>query len=107
MVKPGVRIGALCEKHDEMMREYGVEDICLTMNNSGHGIGQDIHEMPILKSIFGDKTFKPGMVFAFEPTIIHPVEGQIVLESNYVVTETGCENLTPQLQECIYVPDRK
>lgn len=104
MVKPGVKIGDFCKAHDDFMRAHGVENICLTMNNSGHGVGMDVHEMPVIKSIFADKEFKPGMVFAFEPTIIHPVEGQIVLENNYLVTEDGCENLTPQLQEHIYVP---
>lgn len=103
MVKPGVKIGDFCKAHDDFMRAHGVENICLTMNNAGHGVGMDVHEMPVIKSIFADKEFKPGMVFAFEPTIIHPVEGQIVLENNYLVTEDGCENLTPQLQD-IYVP---
>ncbi len=105
MVKPGAKIGDLCKAHDDFMRAHGVEDICLTMNNAGHGVGLDVHEMPVIKSIFADKEFEPGMVFAFEPTIIHPVEGQIVLENNYLVTEDGCENLTPQLQD-IYVPKR-
>ena len=105
MVKPGVKIGDLCKAHDDFMRAHGVEEICLTMNNSGHGVGLDVHEMPIIKSAFADKEFRPGMVFAFEPTIIHSTEGQIVLENNYLVTETGCENLTAALQD-IYVPQR-
>lgn len=105
-VKPGYKIGDLCKHHDDFMREHGVFDICLTVNSGGHGVGVDIHEMPVIKDVFGDKTFEAGMVFAFEPTIIHPVEGQIVLENNYLVTENGVENLTPQIQDFIYVPQK-
>lgn len=104
MVKPGLKVGELSKAHNEYMRAHGVEDICLSMSVTGHGLGQDVHEMPVIQDVYGDWEFKPGTVFAFEPTLIHPTEGQLVLENNYLVTETGCENLTPQLQD-IYVPE--
>ncbi len=104
MVKPGTKVGDFSKAHDDYMRERGVADICLSINTSGHGIGQDVHEMPLIKDAFGDHEFKAGMVFAFEPTLIHHEHGQFVIENNYLVTEDGCENLTPQLQG-IYVPD--
>ena len=103
MVKPGLKIGELAKAQDAYMRAHGVDDICLTMSVSGHGLGQDVHEMPVIQQAYSDWEFKVGTVFAFEPTLIHPEHGQIVLENNYLVTENGCENLTPQLQD-IYVP---
>ena len=103
MVRPGLKLGEFVKAHDEYMRAHGVDDICLTMSVSGHGLGQDVHEMPVIQQAYGDWEFKAGTVFAFEPTLIHPELGQLVLENNYIVTEDGCENLTPQLQD-IYVP---
>ena len=105
MVKPGTQVVDFSRAHDDYMREHGVADICLSMNTSGHGIGQDVHEMPIIKDSFPGKEFEAGMTFAFEPTVIHHEFGQFVIENNYVVTEDGCENMTPQLQY-IYVPER-
>lgn len=107
-VKPGYSINELCRNHDDFMIKYNVQDICQTMMSCGHGVGLDIHELPLVKYADGsDRVFKPGMVFAFEPTMIHPKEGQIVLENNYLVTENGCENLSPDIQESIYVPKAK
>lgn len=103
MVKPGLKIGELVKAQDAYMRAHGVDDICLSRSVSGHGLGQDVHEMPVIQQAYSDWEFKVGTVFAFEPTLIHPEHGQIVLENNYLVTENGCENLTPQLQD-IYVP---
>ena len=103
MVKPGLKIGELVKAQDAYMRAHGVDDICLSRSVSGHGLGQDVHEMPVIQQAYSEWEFKVGTVFAFEPTLIHPEHGQIVLENNYLVTENGCENLTPQLQD-IYVP---
>ena len=105
-VRPGVTIGEIVTAHDAFMRSRGVADICQTMSGGGHGVGLDVHEFPIIKDTFADTEFRAGMVFAFEPTIIHPEEGQLVLENNYLVTEDGCECLSPALQD-IYVPGRQ
>ena len=104
MVKPGVKTSVISRAHDDFMREHGVADIALSMNTSGHGLGLDVHELPMINGS-SEIEFRPGMVFAFEPTVIHPEHGQFVIENNYLVTEDGCENLTPQLQG-IYVPER-
>ena len=105
MIKPGVKVKDLIEAEEEVMRRHGVADICMTMGIIGHGIGQDVHETPLLQNAFGDAVLDAGSTFALEPTLLHPTEGQFCIENNYLVTEDGFELLTPQLQG-FYVPER-
>lgn len=105
-VKPGYKISALSKASDDFMYANNTADICVTMTRGGHGIGLDVHEPPFI-NIGSTETLKVGMVFSFEPVFIHPTEGMFTVEDNYVVTETGCECLSPALQERIYVPEKK
>ena len=60
----------------------------------GHGVGLDVHEGPRLGTR-SDATLEPGMVVTVEPGIYLPGQGGVRIEDLVIVTEDGCERLTP------------
>ncbi len=61
----------------------------------GHGIGLDVHESPVLKTLKETETIlRPGMALAIEPGIYCPESGGVRLENDYLITETGFKKLT-------------
>ena len=63
-------------------------------NWCGHSIGVGVHEYPMLDTKT-DEILVPGMVFSIEPYIYEENVGSLGVEENILVTETGCEVLTP------------
>jgi len=103
-----LRPGAICEEVYFQALDKA-ESLGLTKNFMGagerkarfvgHGIGLEMDEWPVIGKGFRT-ALAPGMVLAVEPKLIFHGIGAIGLEDNYVITEEGCENLTP-LDECI------
>ena len=63
-------------------------------HSTGHGVGLEIHEAPRVAA--GQKeVLQPGMVITIEPGIYMPGKWGVRIEDTVVVTETGCEILTP------------
>jgi Xaa-Pro aminopeptidase len=61
-----------------------------TRNSLGHFVGMDVHDTESIEMGWpGAEVMKPGMVFS--------IEFGLSLKDNYVVTETGIENLTASL----------
>jgi len=71
-------------------------------HSTGHGVGLEIHEPPRLGSKQTER-LEPGMVVTIEPGIYLPDKGGIRIEDMVVVTETGCEVLTPVTKELVEV----
>lgn len=72
-----------------------------TRNTLGHFVGMDVHDVESLDmGVAPIDVLKPGMVFSIEfgLSLIVADEGAFArLEDNYLVTETGIENLTSML----------
>lgn len=69
-------------------------------HSTGHGVGLEVHESPRLAR--GQKQkLTPGMVVTIEPGIYIPDEGGVRIEDMVLVTESGCEVLTPTTKDLI------
>lgn len=92
MVKPGVQAK---DVYAFVKSELDADPIseCSFFHHAGHGIGHHGHEAP--RIIPGsDEIFEAGDVFTLEPGIYaKALQGGIRLEDNYLVTQTGIENL--------------
>ncbi len=93
-VKPGVPINEVAEAVDEYMDNSRYAHINVYKNWCGHAIGVGVHEYPML-DIQTTTVLEPGMVFAIEPYFYEENVGSLGIEENILVTETGCDILTP------------
>ena len=97
--RPGANCQELFENSVRLAHELGYEDSYLgppglQTNFVAHGIGLELGEFPYLAEGH-DYPLAEGMVFSLEPKVVFPGEGAIGMENTVVVTEDGCEVLTP------------
>lgn len=91
-VKAGVKTARVDRVARETLRRFRLDK--LFTHSTGHGLGLEIHEAPSLRK--ADKSvLKPGMAITIEPGIYREDFGGIRIEDTVLVTETGCEVLTP------------
>jgi Xaa-Pro aminopeptidase len=90
-------------------------------HSTGHGVGLEIHEPPSLRKASphgrmskGTKSkpqaraampdrLRPGMVITIEPGVYVPGKGGVRIEDMVLVTESGCEVLTPTRKDLIVI----
>ena len=91
-VRPGVDCREVDRAARSVIEEAGLGNAFI--HRTGHGIGIDYHELPFFAP--GDETvLAPGMVMSVEPGIYIPGVGGFRHSDTILVTEDGCEILTP------------
>jgi Xaa-Pro aminopeptidase len=98
LVRPGTTGAEIHGKVVDYFRERGYgTDTKGFIHNLGHGVGLEVHELPVLGP--GGGELAAGNVITLEPGLYYPGTGGIRLEDMGVVTADGFRDLTRMPRE--------
>ena len=99
-VRPGALVGDVDRAARRVLQRAGYGRYFT--HSTGHGVGLEIHEAPRVGR-GGNDVLKPRMVITIEPGAYVPGKGGVRIEDMVVVTEHGCEVLTPAGKDLIEI----
>ncbi len=97
-VRPGATAGQVDAATRRVLRRAGWARYFT--HSTGHGVGLEIHETPRLGH-GQTEVLQPGMVVTIEPGVYVPGSGGVRIEDMVVVTQRGCEVLTPATKQLL------
>jgi Xaa-Pro aminopeptidase len=99
-LKPGVSLSEVDGAARNVLKRHGLGRFFT--HSTGHGVGLEIHEAPrVAKG--QSEVLQPGMVITIEPGVYIPGKWGVRIEDIVVVTDRGCEVLTPTGKEMVAV----
>ena len=99
-VRPGITVGEVDSAARKVLQKAGLGRYFT--HSTGHGVGLEIHEIPRVAQ-GQPEILQPGTVITVEPGVYFPGKWGIRIEDMVVVTDGGCEVLTPTSKEFLAV----
>ena len=99
-VRPGISVGEIDNAARKSLQRSKLARYFT--HSTGHGVGLEIHEAPRLAAGQAEK-LRPGMVITIEPGVYVPGKCGVRIEDMVLVTQDGCEVLTPTSKELVAI----
>lgn len=99
-VRPGIAVGEVDSAARKVLQKAGLGRYFT--HSTGHGVGLEIHEIPRVAQ-GQPEVLQSGMVITIEPGVYFPGKWGIRIEDMVVVTDGGCEVLTPTGKEFLAI----